>query len=193
MFFCGILFMIDGGYMEDFIRVDVRDYVNKGIENGDLAPFWAIKYGRVRARRGTVGEVVNTYTDGGILERENTVKVDPQTGNTGWIITKCSPDGDVIIDEYGNKNEWIMEDSDFIQEYVLDPNVDGVFKSVDGPQLFVQVLTDMVMVQGDKEMHVECGGYINITDFSSCYAISERDFNDTYRVMDTENPEHTLN
>ena len=35
--------------------------------------------------------------------------------------------------------------------------------------------------------------FINITDFSSCYAISERDFNDTYRVMDTENPEVTLN
>ena len=49
------------------------------------------------------------------------------------------------------------------------------------------------MVQGDKEMHVECGGYINITDFSSCYAISERDFNDTYRVIDTENPEKSLN
>ena len=57
--------------MEDFIRVDVRDYVNKGIENGDLAPFWAIKYGRVRARRGNLGEIVNTYTDGGILEKEN--------------------------------------------------------------------------------------------------------------------------
>lgn len=54
--------------MEKFVRVDVRDYVNSGIANGDLAPFWAIKYGRVRARRGTVGEVVNTYTDRGILE-----------------------------------------------------------------------------------------------------------------------------
>jgi hypothetical protein len=179
--------------MEEFLRVDVRDYVNSGIANGDLAPFWAIKYGRVRARRGTVGEVVNTYTDRGILERENVVKIDSITGNPGWIITKCTPDGEVLIDEYGNKNEWIMEDSDFIQEYVLDSNLDSVFKSVDGPQLFVQVLTDMVMVQGDREMHVECGGYINITDFSSCYVISERDFNDTYRVMDTENPEVTLN
>ena len=179
--------------MEDFIRVDVRVYVNKGIENGDLAPFWAIKYGRVRARRGNLGELVNTYTDGGILERKNQVTVDPQTGKPGWVITKCSPDGEVIIDEYGNKNEWIMKDSDFISEYALDPDMDGVFMSVDGPQLFVQVLTDMVMVQGEKEMHVECGGFINITDLSSCYAISERDFNDTYRIMDTENPEVTLN
>ena len=179
--------------MEDFIRVDVRDYVNKGIENGDLVPFWAIKYGRVRARRGNTGEVVNTYTDGGILERENQVSVDPQTGNPGWILTKCTPDGEIIIDEYGNKNEWIMDDSDFILEYSMVPNMDGVFMSVDGPQLFVQVLTDMVMVQGEKEMHVECGGFINITDYSSCYAISERDFNDTYRVMDTDNPEHVMN
>jgi hypothetical protein len=182
-----------GGIMEDFIRVDVRDYVNKGIENGDLAPFWAIKYGRVRARRGNLGEIVNTYTDGGILEKENEVELDPVTGRTGWIITKCSPDGEVIVDEFGNKNEWIMDDSDFIQEYVLDNELEGVFKSVDGPQLFVQALADMTIVQGDEEMHVECGGYINITEFSNCYVISERDFNDTYRVMDTENPERTLN
>ena len=46
--FCDILFMIDGGYMGDFIRVDVRDYVNKEIENGDLAPFWAIKNGSTK-------------------------------------------------------------------------------------------------------------------------------------------------
>ena len=82
--------------MEDFIRVDVRDYVDKVIENGDLAPFWAIKYGRVRARRGRLGEIVNTYTDGGIVEKENMVEIDPSTGRTGWIITKCSPDGEVI-------------------------------------------------------------------------------------------------
>ena len=179
--------------MKDFIRVDVRDYVNAGIENGDLVPFWAIKYARVRARRGVVGEVIKTYTDGGILERINSITLDSITGNPGWIITKCSLDGEVIIDEYGNKNEWIMNDSDFIQEYVLDSFIDGVFKSIDEPQLFVQVLTDMIMVQSDKEMYVECGGYINITDFSSCYAISERDFNDTYRILDSVNPDYTLN
>lgn len=85
-----------------------------------------------------------------------------------------------------------MEDSEFIEEYMPDSNVEGLFMSVDGPQLFVQVLTDMIMVQGEKEMHVECGGYINITDINDCYAISERDFNDTYRIMDTENPEMKL-
>ena len=178
--------------MEKFIKVNVQDYVNNGIDNGDLVPFWAIKYGRVRARRGSIGEVVHTFTSGGMLERKNTVKIDPVTGNPGWIITKCSPDGEVLIDEYGNKNEWIMDDSDFVKEYVLDPHFDEVFMSVDGPQLFVQVLTDMIMVQGTKEMKVECGGFINITEFSSCYAISERDFNDTYRVIDNENPEYTL-
>ena len=179
--------------MEDFIKVDVREYVNKGIENGDLTPFWAKKYGRVRARRGNLGEVICTYTDGGMLERENKVSVDPITGNPGWIITKCTPDGEIVIDEYGNKNEWIMDDSEFMSEYVLDPNLENVFMSIDRPQLFVQVLTDMTIVQGFKEMHVECGGYISITDISDCYAISERDFNDTYRVIDNENPEVTLN
>lgn len=179
--------------MSNFIKIDVCDYVNTGIDNGDLVQFWAIKYGRVRARRGKLGELVRTYTDGGILERENVVEIDSKTGRAGWIITKCSLDGEVIVDEYGNMNEWIMEDSEFIDEYMPDSNVEGLFMSVDGPQLFVQVLTDMIMVQGDKEMHVECGGYINITDINDCYAISERDFYDTYRILDTDNPEKSLN
>lgn len=179
--------------MEDFIRVDVREYVETGIKNGDLVPFWAIKYGRVLARRGEVGEVVFTYTDGGIVEKENKVKIDPKTGNPGWILTKCDLTGGEVVDEYGNKNEWIMSDSKFTTQYMPDPDVYGLFMSVDGPQLFVQVLTDMTIVQGEEEMHVECGGYINITNISNCYAISERDFNDTYRILDTENPEKSLN
>jgi len=179
--------------MEDYIKVNIQDYVNKGIESGDLVPFWAVKFGRVRARRGNLGEAVNTYTDGGMLEKENFVEVDSVTGKLGWVITKCTPYGEIIIDEYGNKNEWIMDDSEFIAEYALDPNLEGVFISVDSPQLFVQALTDMTIVQRDEEMNVECGGFINITNFSDCYAISERDFNDTYKIMDTENPERTLN
>ena len=179
--------------MEDYIKVNIQDYVNKGIENGYLAPFWATKYGRIRARRGIPGEIVKTYTDGGLLEKENIVTLDKATGNPGWILTKCDSEGNIIIDEYGNKNEWIMDDSDFTEEYIQDPNIESVYMSVDGPQLFVQVLTDMIMLQGDKEMCVECGGFINITEFSNCYAISERDFNDTYKILDTENPEHTLN
>lgn len=99
------LFIIVGDVMSDFVRVDVRDYVDAGINSGDLVPFWAVKYGRVRARRGEAGEVIQTFTDGGILERENVVRIDSKTGRTGWIITKCTSDGDVIIDEYGNKNE----------------------------------------------------------------------------------------
>ena len=172
--------------MKDFIRVDVKDYVYTGIDSGDLVPFLAIKYGKVRARRGLLGEVVNTYTDGGILERENMVEVDSVTGRMGWVLTKCNADGEVIIDEYGNKNEWIMSDSSFCEEYQLDSSLDGVYKSVDGPQLFVQVLTDITMVQGDKEMNIEAGGFINITDMEHCYGISDRDFDDTYRVLEDE-------
>jgi len=170
--------------MKEFIRINVKDYVINGIASGDLVPFLAIKYARVRARQGVLDEVVNTYTDGGVLERKNKVSVDPVTGRLGWVITKCSPDGEIIIDEFGNKNEWIMSDSSFCEEYQLDPNLDGVYKSVDGPQMFVQVLTDITMVQGSKEMNIEAGGYINITDIDDCYGISDRDFDDTYRILE---------
>lgn len=94
--------------MEDFIRVDVREYVETGIKNGDLVPFWAIKYGRVMARRGEVGEVVFTYTDGGIVEKENKVKIDPKTGNPGWILTKCDLTGEEVIAENGAVEEYTI-------------------------------------------------------------------------------------
>lgn len=177
--------------MKNFLRVDVKDYVIDGIDSGDLVPFYAIKHAKVLARRGTVGEVVHTYTDGGVLEKSNSVEIDPVTGNPGWIITKCTPDGEVLFDEFGNKNEWIMRDSSFLRNYQMDPEHEGLFMSVDGPQLFVPVLTDITIVQGTSEMNVEAGGFINITNLDRCYAISDRDFYDTYRIVE-EQPKVTL-
>ena len=177
--------------MKEFLRVDVKDYVIDGIDSGDLVPFLAIKHARVRARRGSLGEVVHTYTDGGLLEKQNVVEIDPVTGNPGWIVTKCNPDGSVLLDEYGNKNEWIIRDSKFTKNYILDPLNEGLFMSIDGPQLFVPVLTDITIIQGDSEMNVEAGGFINITNLDRCYVISDRDFYDTYSILE-EKPKFTL-
>ncbi|MBR6820719.1 MAG: hypothetical protein IKM55_00675 [Bacilli bacterium] len=171
--------------MGKFRKVDAKHYVVLGLESGELVPFSAKKCGKVIARRGNVGERVVTYTDGGIVEKEDVVEVDLDTGLPGWILTKVDDSGTPIVDEFGHKNEWIRDDSDFSSEYVMEKGHSMVFKSIDGPQLFVQALNDITIVQNGEMMNVEAGGYLNISDLNNIYAISKRDFDDTYiRVED---------
>lgn len=170
--------------MSKFRKVDAKHYVVVGLENGELVPFYAKKCGKVMARRGNVGEKVVTYTEGGIVEKENVVEIDYDTGLPGWILTKVDDSGSPVVDEFGHKNEWIRGDSDFSSEYVKEKGISRVYKPIDGPQLFVQVLNDITIVQNDEMMNVEAGGYLNITDLNSIYGISKRDFDDTYICVD---------
>lgn len=170
--------------MSEFIKVDAKHYVITGISSGEMAPFYAIKRGKVLARRGKVGEEVVTYTDGGLVEKVDKVEIDLDTGLPNWVLMKANDAGYPIVDEYGHVNEWTKDDSDFQEEYNPDSEIDGVFVSVDGPQLFVPVLNDIILVQRGEEMAVKTGGYLNITDLTKIYGISERDFRDTYRVCE---------
>ena len=169
--------------MEKFIKVDAKHYVVMGLQCGELKPFRAVKEGKVLARRGKVGEEVITYTDGGLVEKVDKIGIDPDTGNPEWVLMKANEYGYPVVDEYGHVNEWIRDDSDFLEEYVPDGEIDGVYESIDGAQVFVPVLMDMILLQNGEEMAVEAGGYLNITDLSNIYAISKRDFDDTYRII----------
>lgn len=172
--------------MGTFRKVEAKHYVLSGLASGELVPFYAVKTGKVLARRGKVGEEVITYTDGGLVEKVNTVEIDPDTGNTNWVLMKANDYGYPIVDEYGHVNEWTKDDSDFQEEYDPDEEIDGLFKSVDGAQLFVPVLLDIILVQNGEEMYVKAGGFLNITDLTCIYGISERDFRDTYRICDEQ-------
>ena len=170
--------------MGTFRKLEAKHYVLSGLASGELVPFYAVKTGKVLARRGKVGEEVITYTAGGLVEKVDKVEIDPDTGNTNWVLMKANEHGYPIVDEYGHVNEWTKDDSDFQDEYDPDEEIDGLFKSVDGPQLFVPVLLDIILVQNGEEMFVKTGGFLNITDLTSIYGISERDFRDTYRICD---------
>ena len=172
--------------MGTFRKVEAKHYVLSGLASGELVPFYAVKTAKVLARRGKVGEEVITYTDGGLVEKVNTVEIDPDTGNTNWVLMKANDYGYPIVDAYGHVNEWIKDDSDFQEEYDPDEEIDGLFKSVDGAQLFVPVLLDIILVQNGEEMYVKAGGFLNITDLTCIYGISERDFRDTYRICDEQ-------
>ena len=96
-----------------FTKVDGRAYAEAGIACGELTPVVAVKFARVRARRGVVGEEVVSYSQNGIVEKVATVSEDPETKETGWVLTKLDENGEVIVDEFGHKNEWIVDAKTF--------------------------------------------------------------------------------
>ena len=173
--------------MQKFIKVNVNEYVKNGLLDGTLVPRNAIKFARIVARQGIVGEVVETYTANGILEKKSLVELDKITNQPGWIVTKVDENGQIIIDEYGNKNEWIIDDSVFKKKYEIDPENPSLYKPIGGPQIFVEIPDDITLQQWGSEMNIEKGGYINITNVDDMYGISKRDFDDTYRFVEEEN------
>lgn len=170
---------------EEYVKVNVYNYVKKGLGTGVLAPIEAEKFARIIARQGKLGEEVISWSADSegkeIVEKKDTVKLDEQTKQTGWIATKANESGYPVQDKNGHLNQWIISDSVFRKKYEIDPENPSLFKPIGGPQIFVQIPDNIILEQWGSEMKIAAGGYINITNVDDMYAISERDFNDTYK------------
>ena len=171
----------------DFKKVDVNEYVKEGLENGTMIPRTAVKFARIVARQGVVGQEVESFTANGLSEKVAVVELDEVTKQPGWIATKVDADGNVIIDEFGHKNQWIISNSTFVKKYEVDPENPTLFKPKGGPQVFVEIQDNITLEQWGSEMNVEKGGFINITNPDDMYGISKRDFEDTYQFVADEN------
>lgn len=170
-----------------FTKVSGKDYAVAGIASGELKPVVAVKFARVLARRGVVGEEVISYSQNGIVEKVATVTEDPETKQTGWVLTKLDENGEVLVDEFGHKNEWIVDAGTFARKYDLDETKkESVYKPKGGPQIFVPIVMDVILEQWGSEMKIEAGGWLNITNPDDIYGISQRDFEDTYRIVGEE-------
>ena len=174
--------------MERFLKVNVLKYVKNGIQNGSMKPIKAIKFARIIARQGNIGEKGISWSidekGNEIQEKIDIVKIDEQTGNPGWVVTKVDENGNIIIDENGHCNQWIISDSYFKKKYEIDPNNDDIFKPVGGIQVFVKIDENIILNQWGSDMKIAKGGYINITNLDDMYG--NRDFYDTYREIDNE-------
>ena len=175
--------------MEKYKKIDVLNYVREGIENGTMIPIRAVKFARIKARQGTVGETVDSWSvdeDGNpILEKDKeVVKLDEKTGKPGWIVTKVDMAGNVIIDKHGHVNEWIIDASIFNDKYEIDPENPSIFKPVGTPQIFVQIQESVIIHQWGSDEKIGSKGYINVTNLNDIYGISKRDFEDTYKIVE---------
>lgn len=170
---------------ENYVKVDVLKYVKEGLESGILVPFEAVKFARLLARQGILGEKVTTMSvdanGNPIVEKVDFVTIDQETGELDMVVTKASEDGSAIIDENGNKNEWIIKYQKFCDKYVEVVGREGFYQPKGGPQIFVKIPDNIILNQWGSDMKIAAGGYINITNVDDFYGISGRDFVDTYK------------
>lgn len=170
----------------NYKKIDnLTEYTNKMIASG--APIvLAEKMGKIKARPGIVGERVTSWSTDSkgyeILEKEAVVKLD-ENGTPGWVVTKIDDNCEVVIDQNGHSNQWIIEALIFKRKYE-ETDSPGIFKPAGGIQKFLKLLEAISIVQWQEEMNVDCGGYVNITDHEDMYVISCRDFEETYHVLE---------
>ena len=171
--------------MQEYVKVDIKEYVNEILKNNSVIQ--AYKFARIIARQGSNKEEViswSTDKDGyEVLEKRDFVKPD-EKGNMPWVVIKADSNGEPIIDENGHDNRWIIDNDTFNKKYEKDI-YSLVYKPKDGVQKFVQINDNIILNQWECDMKIAKGGFINITNPNDLYGISKRDFEDTYKIIDT--------
>lgn len=174
--------------MDEYEKVEVVSYVKHGLETGTMIPHQAEKIARIIALQGNVGEKITSWSvdsDGKeIQEKVAEVQADKKNNKLPWIATKVDEQGNVIIDNNGRPNQWIIDDTKFNQKYEIDPANPSLYRPKGGPQVFVQISDNIILNQWGSDMKIASGGYINITNVDDMYGISQRDFEDTYKIND---------
>jgi hypothetical protein len=172
--------------MVDYPDIDTVKFIRDGLNNGTLKPFLASKKLSVMAKKGTVGLQFISWSEDSngnpIMEKVDTVELDPVTHEPGWIITKLDINNKPIVDKHGHLNQIIIADSVFKEKYT---SFEGdIYKPTGEKQIFVELPVSVTLTQNDESMDVSSGGYVNISDPDDMYGISKRDFMDTYEVLE---------
>ena len=153
-----------------------------------MIPRQAYKFARIIARQGNVGETVISWSvdsqGNEIQEKVAEVQIDSKTNQPGWIATKVDENGNIIVDNNGHVNQWIIDDATFKKKYEIDPDNPNLCRPKGGTQIFVQINDNIILNQWGSDMQIAAGGYINITNVDDMYGISKRDFEDTYKFLE---------
>lgn len=147
----------------------------------------AVKHGAISVRRAEPGEQVATVAGDGTKETVNTAKLGD------YVVTKLGDDLKPALNQNGHENVYIMSGATLAKKYLdSDGNKIDSEKGTEGicrpdssiPQKWVQVDKDIrIMAPWGEAMVIRKGGYLNVTNPSNVYGISEKDFNDTYKPL----------
>ena len=93
------------------------------------------------------------------------------------------------MDKNGNLNQWIIDDTTFNKKYQVDNSETGIYKAAGGIQKFVRVKDNIIVDQRGSEEKIAVGWYINVTNENDMYGIQGRDFEDTYKIIESKEQE----
>ena len=156
--------------LKHFKKVDnISEYVREGIKSGRLTVEEVIKFARIRARQGILGEEVVTKMANGLEETRNYVKIDEKTGEPGWVVT--NPDGE----------QYIVKDSTFKDKYEIDPENPDQYKPKGRPVLSSKINEHIEFeAPWGETMRMECGGSLVLSGPNNIYGIQKEEFEHTY-------------
>lgn len=148
---------------------NIKEYIIKGIIQGTLTVDEVVKFARIQARQGKLGEELITRMANGLEETRNTVKLDKETGEPGWIVT--NPSGE----------KYIMNDSTFKKKYEIDPENPSQYKPKGGPVLSFLVNENIEFnSHWGETMKLEAGGYLVASEPQKIYGVQKDEFKKTY-------------
>lgn len=165
---------------------DSAEYVRTCLATGDRA-IKAYKFTPVLARVAVAEEELIVYIENGHEEAREWIY-------PGDVIAKrANPDGTAFTDANGHMNIWKMNPDCFYFRYDIEQL--GETEELCYPRkdrlLFLQVKENIaIYFQHGKEREmvsqvIDAGGYLNITDMDSIYGISEHEFEETYKSVET--------
>lgn len=150
--------------------INSKDYV---IEHRDQM-FTAYKTSNVTARKGRVGEVVETVMKNGMRETKNIVSYDPVTGEPDWVVTQA------------NGEQMIVTDSKYRSlYYVADAKPGQEVKPVPLNRPMLKVDENVCLVTSWGEMqYINAGGVLVTLASNDIYGIQQEEFEKTYQTVE---------
>jgi hypothetical protein len=152
----------------NFKEVDIRKYVKEGLKSGLLKPQAVVKVAKVYARKGILGETIETIGIDGFSETINTVKQD-ENGNLDWVVT------DIFL------NSYVVADSVFRKKYDVGDKKSGIFKPKLDPVVAIKVDENLKFIAPWKEkMYIKKGSYLIMNSETDIYGIQDKVFFNSY-------------
>lgn len=149
---------------------DIKQYLKDGILNGTIVPFYVKHVVKVHARKGNVGEIINSFSLEGDYSTTKTV-FRTTNGEIDWVITNENGDSFVIDDQAFKDN---YEETDVEGEYISKGNEKLVLPIGESIEFRNQ--------HGNK-YRVLAGHYIIAEDKDDFHELTPKSLEEHYKIL----------
>lgn len=167
---------------KSYETVNAAQYVEYLKSNG-AKTISAKKSGYVIARKAVPGEKIEVCISNGNSE------VTEAAAEGQWLLTRADDKGEPVIDKFGHKNEWFVDDETFRKKYdTANMGANGFVKPSGVSQTFIETDRDIaIMVPWGENgslvpQIIDKGGFLNIEDPTAIYGIAKEEFFETYMI-----------